>query len=426
MGEVDKLRLALESFCTTRTDDLSTDNIPGSDTTPDNIPDELEKILEQIAQSGELPWQLQWKQISYVVRRKILFCIHQMNSAKKYTGAHEEYTETMDMILSQVDMFDEAPFTIQRVCELLIEPGKHYTSTDKYMRALLKNLLVVSGWRKQPESDLPEEDTKIEKEEPKIEPDSTSEGVSFGTASSPPRRREDSPDPDCDSTNQQPDSTTTDSSKEDTNAEDKADEAESIQTVENPSDVTPTESDEPDFKERPKKRKSEDDEMDVFETMKKTSPKRKVAISNTKIQIQVGVGKGIPSSEEAEPVSSTSAAKMEDDPTVDESPPAEPSEPKTDLQIQSSSEPTPEPTIVPISTSEAAAPSAAPLSPNSAISEAPSTDIAETAPPSQGVSDQERKRKRSSDSPEESGSPTSTDPAAKDSVSTPQKLQKTE
>ena len=70
-------------------------------------------------------------------------------------------------------------------------------------------------------------------EEPKIEPDSTSEGVSFGTASSPPRRREDSPDPDCDSTNQQPDSTTTDSSKEDTNAEDKADEAESIQTVEN-------------------------------------------------------------------------------------------------------------------------------------------------------------------------------------------------
>ena len=51
----------------------------------------------------------------------------------------------MDMILSQVDMFEEAPFTIQRVCELLIEPGKHYTSTDKYMRALLKNLLVVSG-----------------------------------------------------------------------------------------------------------------------------------------------------------------------------------------------------------------------------------------------------------------------------------------
>ena len=29
MGEVDKLRVALETFCSTRTDDLTTDNIPG-------------------------------------------------------------------------------------------------------------------------------------------------------------------------------------------------------------------------------------------------------------------------------------------------------------------------------------------------------------------------------------------------------------
>ena len=51
----------------------------------------------------------------------------------------------MDIILSQIQMFEEAPFTIQRICELLIDPAKHYKSTDKYMRALLKNLLVVSG-----------------------------------------------------------------------------------------------------------------------------------------------------------------------------------------------------------------------------------------------------------------------------------------
>ena len=51
----------------------------------------------------------------------------------------------MDLILSQVELFEVAPFTIQRVAELLIEPRKHYNNTDKYMRALLKNLLVVSG-----------------------------------------------------------------------------------------------------------------------------------------------------------------------------------------------------------------------------------------------------------------------------------------
>ena len=53
----------------------------------------------------------------------------------------------MDLILSRVELFEDAPFTIQRLCELLLEPAKHYTSTDKYMRALLKNLLVVSGKR---------------------------------------------------------------------------------------------------------------------------------------------------------------------------------------------------------------------------------------------------------------------------------------
>ena len=89
MGEVDKLRVALETFCSTRTDDLTTENIPGKIQTFSRdlfkanlffLLDDLEKILEQIAQSGELPWQMQWKHISYVVRRKILFCIHQMNS----------------------------------------------------------------------------------------------------------------------------------------------------------------------------------------------------------------------------------------------------------------------------------------------------------------------------------------------------------
>lgn len=37
-----------------------------------------------------------------------------------------------------------APFTIQRLCELLCSPRKHYKRTDKFMRGVEKNLLVVS------------------------------------------------------------------------------------------------------------------------------------------------------------------------------------------------------------------------------------------------------------------------------------------
>ena len=34
------------------------------------------------------------------------------------------------------------PFTIQRLCELLVFPCKHYNRTDKYLRALER----VGGW----------------------------------------------------------------------------------------------------------------------------------------------------------------------------------------------------------------------------------------------------------------------------------------
>lgn len=36
------------------------------------------------------------------------------------------------------------PFTIQRLCELCVEPKKHYSSVGKYLRAVEKSVLVTS------------------------------------------------------------------------------------------------------------------------------------------------------------------------------------------------------------------------------------------------------------------------------------------
>lgn len=38
-----------------------------------------------------------------------------------------------------------APFTIQRLCEIMIDPTRHYKRTDKFLRGLEKNVLVVSN-----------------------------------------------------------------------------------------------------------------------------------------------------------------------------------------------------------------------------------------------------------------------------------------
>lgn len=50
--------------------------------------------------------------------------------------------ETMKTsLLERLDQFNAAPFTVQRLCELLIDPRKQYSRIDKFMRALEKNIL---------------------------------------------------------------------------------------------------------------------------------------------------------------------------------------------------------------------------------------------------------------------------------------------
>lgn len=51
------------------------------------------------------------------------------------------YDSLKTSLLERFDMFNAAPFTIQRLSELLNEPKKHYCRLDKFMRALEKNIL---------------------------------------------------------------------------------------------------------------------------------------------------------------------------------------------------------------------------------------------------------------------------------------------
>lgn len=44
-------------------------------------------------------------------------------------------------LIEKLERFQAAPFTVQRLCELLTDPKKHYSRLDKFMRALEKNIL---------------------------------------------------------------------------------------------------------------------------------------------------------------------------------------------------------------------------------------------------------------------------------------------
>ncbi|XP_033939174.1 serine/threonine-protein phosphatase 4 regulatory subunit 2-B isoform X2 [Pseudochaenichthys georgianus] len=54
------------------------------------------------------------------------------------------FEDMKERILKIVKGYDGIPFTIQRLCELLTEPKRNYTGTDKFLRGVEKNVMVVS------------------------------------------------------------------------------------------------------------------------------------------------------------------------------------------------------------------------------------------------------------------------------------------
>ncbi|KPP67956.1 serine/threonine-protein phosphatase 4 regulatory subunit 2-like [Scleropages formosus] len=54
------------------------------------------------------------------------------------------FEEMKERILKIANGYTGIPFTIQRLCELLTEPKRNYSGTDKFLRGLEKNVMVVS------------------------------------------------------------------------------------------------------------------------------------------------------------------------------------------------------------------------------------------------------------------------------------------
>ncbi|KAK0197243.1 PPP4R2-domain-containing protein [Armillaria mellea] len=74
----------------------------------------------------------------------------------------EQAEQMRQYIYAELDEIDEnSPFTIQRVCELCLNPMRHYKSVGKYLRAMEKSLLVTSTWDSFPKSSGDDIGTKV-------------------------------------------------------------------------------------------------------------------------------------------------------------------------------------------------------------------------------------------------------------------------
>lgn len=115
---------------------------------PRYISRELDEYLCYVAETGDSVFP--WRNVKCLIREKLLnvlteFCKQGSPvEIPQYPNVEAFGFETKkSFILQRLESFAAAPFTIQRICELLTTPWKEYNRIDKFMRAFEKNVLVV-------------------------------------------------------------------------------------------------------------------------------------------------------------------------------------------------------------------------------------------------------------------------------------------
>jgi len=116
---------------------------------PKDIPRELDDYLGYVAKTGDPVFK--WSIIKGFFREKLLSVITDFYESTLTMELPPcpnvdpfNYERMKASLLEKLDSFHGAPFTVQRICELLTNPRKEYKRADKFMRAIEKNILVVS------------------------------------------------------------------------------------------------------------------------------------------------------------------------------------------------------------------------------------------------------------------------------------------
>lgn len=110
---------------------------------------ELEQILIEISKSGcsRHPWE----KVKPLFLLKLNIVLDEFNAESNMDKLDihpnvdpSTFDELKSDIIERINSFDNAPFTIQRLCELILSPKAHYRRTDKFIRGLVKCVSVVT------------------------------------------------------------------------------------------------------------------------------------------------------------------------------------------------------------------------------------------------------------------------------------------
>lgn len=109
----------------------------------------LEQFVCHVAKTGKptIPWS-QFKPYFMFKLEKVMDDFHASAPEQRQQNNPNmdfvPFEEMKKRILNIVDSYIGIPFTIQRLCELLVDPKRNYTGIEKFLMGLEKNVMVVS------------------------------------------------------------------------------------------------------------------------------------------------------------------------------------------------------------------------------------------------------------------------------------------
>ncbi|KAH9369913.1 hypothetical protein HPB48_013918 [Haemaphysalis longicornis] len=115
---------------------------------PAHAPLLLDEFVAYDAKTGDTVFP--WEKLRPLLSRKLELVMDEFHEASPTDDPPAmpnveafKYEEMKYGIFEATKRFDCAPLTIQRLCELVVDPWKHYNRTDKFMHAVEKNFLVL-------------------------------------------------------------------------------------------------------------------------------------------------------------------------------------------------------------------------------------------------------------------------------------------
>eukprot|EP00752_Nemacystus_decipiens_P002590 g2423.t1 len=114
-----------------------------SPTNPPSIPSELEGVLREIAKVG-VPYY-GWGGLKELLAARMVEAVGALEKDSGFLGAvgGKGYEQRRDELVGSLRRFDAAPFTLQRLAEVLQDPRRQYSTTHKLINGL-ERLLSVS------------------------------------------------------------------------------------------------------------------------------------------------------------------------------------------------------------------------------------------------------------------------------------------